>query len=245
MSTIPASLQLWSVRDAVKADFAATVQAVADIGYAGVETAGYGNLDATAAATAITAAGLKCSGMHVALARLRHEADEVLIEAKALGTSHVICPFFPRELTTSAAAFVALGEELDRIGAYFRAHGVALHYHNHEHEIARFDGRLGFDWLLDAARPANLGCEPDVYWLTVGGKDPAAFLREQGRRAKLIHLRDKTEIGTGAVDFESVFAAADAVGAVEWYVVEVGEPSIEPLAAVRQSWEKLRSWGRV
>ena len=63
----PVALQLWSVRDDVKRDFAATVAAVAKIGYAGVELAGYGNLDAKGAKAALDAAGLKVAGMHVGL----------------------------------------------------------------------------------------------------------------------------------------------------------------------------------
>ncbi len=39
MNTPPVSLQLWSVRDEMNKDFAAAMQAVADIGYPYVETA--------------------------------------------------------------------------------------------------------------------------------------------------------------------------------------------------------------
>ena len=59
MARIPVSLQLWSVRDATAADFAGTVAQVARMGYDGVELAGYGNLDAAAAAAAVKAAGLR------------------------------------------------------------------------------------------------------------------------------------------------------------------------------------------
>ncbi len=49
MKKTPVALQLWSVREDAKRDFAATVAEVARIGYAGVELAGYGNLDAQGA----------------------------------------------------------------------------------------------------------------------------------------------------------------------------------------------------
>ena len=52
----PVALQLWSVREDAKRDFAATAAAVAGIGYAGVELAGYGNLDAKGAKAALDAA---------------------------------------------------------------------------------------------------------------------------------------------------------------------------------------------
>ncbi len=56
MSKIPVSIQLWSLRDLTKTDFAATMAEVAKIGYTGVETAGYGNLDAAGAAKLVAEA---------------------------------------------------------------------------------------------------------------------------------------------------------------------------------------------
>jgi sugar phosphate isomerase/epimerase len=244
MARIPVSLQLWSVRDATAADFAGTVAQVARMGYDGVELAGCGNLDAAAAAAAVQAAGLRVSGMHVGIAALRADLSRVACEALLFGTRHVICPYYPRELFRSGAACAAIGEELNAIGARLRAHGLRFSYHNHDFELATVDGRRGFDWLLDAAEPRNVGCEADVYWIHVGGKDPATFIREQGRRIELLHLKDEAELGGGPVDFPAVFRAADAIGSVEWYVVEVEKYHHAPLESVRLSFEQLRAWSR-
>ena len=61
----PIALQLWSLKDDVAGDFSGTVARVAEIGYTGVELAGYGNLDVRGAKAALDAAGLKVAGMHV------------------------------------------------------------------------------------------------------------------------------------------------------------------------------------
>jgi sugar phosphate isomerase/epimerase len=240
---IPVSLQLYSLREATKADFAATVAEVAKMGYTGVETAGYGNLDATAAAKAVKGAGLACSGMHVGIGALRADLSKVVEEALLFETRHVICPYFPRSLFHSAAACAAIGAELDAIGARLRGFGLQFHYHNHGFELATVEGRPGFDWLLDAAAPQNLLCQADVYWVQVGGKDPAAFIREQGRRIQLLHLKDEKEIGTGPVNFPEVFAAVQSIGALQWYVVEVEQYNAAPIDSVRQSLDQLKRWG--
>ena len=244
MSKIPVSLQLWSLRDLTKTDFAATMAEVAKIGYTGVETAGYGNLDAAGAAKAVAAAGLKVSGQHVGIDALRNTPDQVIGDALLLGTRHVICPWFPKELLATAAACQALGEELDAIGARLRAHGIQFHYHNHDFELKIVEGRRAFDWILDAASPRNLLCEADVFWVHAGGKNPGEFIREQGRRIKLLHLKDDREIGAGPVNFPEVFAAAEAIGAAEWYVVEVEKYNFSPLESVRRSFEQLKQWGK-
>ena len=98
--------------------------------------------------------------------------------------------------------------------------------------------------MLDAAAPRDLGCQADVYWVQVGGKDPAEFIREQGRRIRTVHLKDQAEIGGGPVDFSKVFDALDGIGAVEWNIVEVEEYNYEPMESVRRSFEQLRTWGR-
>jgi sugar phosphate isomerase/epimerase len=243
MTSIPLSLQMYSLRDDAQNDFAATVAEVARMGFAGVELAGYGNLDATAAARALQDAGLKCSGMHVGLERLRANPVQVAAEARLFATREVICPWFPPALLDTREAFLGLGAELDAIGGQLRSYGVQLHYHNHDAEWRVFDGRPGLDWLLDAARPAHLLCEPDVYWIKVGGGDPARFLREQGRRVRLLHLKDEKEIGTGPVDFAALYAALKELDTVAWAVVEVEHYNHSPIESVRQSFAQLQTWG--
>lgn len=238
------SLQLWSLRDLTKSDFAGTMREVARIGFAGVETAGWGNLDAAAATQAIRDAGLVVSGMHVGIVPLRTELNRVIDEALACGASDVIVPYWSPGQFRSAAACAEIGQELDTLGSRLRAYGLQLHFHNHAGEFAVVEGRRVFDWLLDAAQPRNLGCEADVYWVKVGGSDPAQFIREQGRRIRLVHLKDEKELGTGPVDFPAVFEAVDRIGAVEWYVIEVEQYSFGPLESVRRSFEQLRAWGR-
>ncbi len=238
------SLQLWSLRDQTKADFAATVHEVARIGFAGVETAGFGNLDATAAAAALRDAGLTVSGMHVGIQVLRTELNRAIDEALLCGATDVIVPFWSPAQFRSGAAATEVGQELDQLGARLRGYGLRLHFHNHATELKVVDGRRVFDWMLDAAQPRNLGCEADVYWVKVGGSDPAAFIREQGRRIRLLHLKDETELGSGPVDFPSVFAAVESIGAVEWYVIEVEKYNHAPLESVRRSFEQLRAWGK-
>lgn len=240
----PISLQLWSVRAHAATDFPATIAKVAKAGYDGVETAGYGNVDAATAAKAIADSGLKVSGMHVGIARLRTELTQVAVEAHALGSSHIICPFLPPALFTSASACQTLGEELNEIGARIRGLGFSFHYHNHAHEIAVIDGRRALDWMLDAAEPRNLGCQLDVYWSHVGGKPPADYIREQGRRIRLLHIKDEAELGSGPVAFPPIFAAAASIGAVEWHIVEVEKYNHDPLESARLSLETLRGWTR-
>lgn len=241
---MPVALQLWSIRDDLKRDFAGTVAEVARIGYTGVELAGYGNLDAAGAHAALVAARLSVAGMHVGIAALRNDPDRVVAEARLFGTHHVIVPWWPAEEFVSRAAVEKIAEELNELGARLRASGLQLSYHNHAGEFKLLDGRPVFDWLLGAAEPRNLSAELDVYWARVAGYAPEKFLRDHGARVKLVHLKDEAELGSGPVDFPAVFAAIDSVKSAEWLIVEEEKYHHSPLESVRLCFEQLRSWGR-
>ncbi len=244
MKKIPVALQLWSVREDMKRDFAATAAEVAKIGYAGVELAGYGNLDAKGAQAALAAAGLRVAGMHVGIAALRADPEKVIGEALAFGSRHLTVPFWPPDQFVTIAAVEKIAEELNAIGAKLRASGLQLSYHNHAGEFKLLEGRPVFDWLLGAAEPRNLGAELDVYWSHVAGCAPEKFLRDHGARVKLIHLKDETELGGGPVDFAPVFAAAENVGAVEWFIVEQEKYHHAPLVSVQHCFAQMQRWGR-
>lgn len=242
--TIPVALQLWSVREDMKRDFAATVAEVARIGYAGVELAGYGNLDAKGAKAALDAAGLKVAGMHVNITSLRTSPETIIADALLFGTRHVTISYWPPEQFVSVAAVEKIAEELDAIGSKLRASGLQFSYHNHAGEFKLLDGRPVFDWLLGAATPRHLGAEVDVYWVQVGGYSPEKFIRDHGARVKLVHLKDEKELGAGPVNFAPIFEAVDEIGAAEWFIVEQEKYNHAPLDSVRLCFDQLKTWGK-
>lgn len=239
------ALQLWSVRDEFRRDFAGTVTAVARMGYPAVELAGYGNLDAKSAAEAVKAAGLRVSGMHVGLPALRANPEQIAIDAHGFGARDVTCPFVSPVLLGSADACRRLGEELGRIGAVLRAYGLRFSFHNHAHELALIDGRRALDWMLDAAAPQDLAWQADVFFLQTSGCNPSACLRAVGRRVPLVHLKDEYELGQGPVDFPALFETIDQLGAAEWLIVEQEKYHHSPMESVRLNLEQLRRWGRL
>jgi hypothetical protein len=57
---------------------------------------------------------------------------------------------------------------------------------------------------------------------------PRSSCSDHGARVPLIHLKDAKELGTGPVNFDEIFAATDAVGAVEWFIVEQEHTTTPP-----------------
>jgi len=244
MKSIPISLQTYSLREEMKADFAGTLAEIGRIGYAGVELAAHRDFNLDALKAAVTGAGLKVSGMHVSYDALHADLNAAISDARHFGTKHVICSWWPGTHYTSAAACQKVGEKLGEIGAGMRDFGLQFSFHNHAQEFRVIDGRNIMDWILSAAAPRDLAAQPDVYWVCKGGYSPARFLREQGARCPLIHLKDEKELGSGPVNFDEVFAAAEQIGTVEWYVVEQERSERKPIDAVRACFEQLKRWGK-
>ena len=240
----PVALQLWSIREEVKRDFSAAVAAVAEIGYDGVELAGYGNLDAKGAREALDAAGLRVAGMHVGYAALTNDIQVVISDALALGARNVVCPFWPPSHFVSAAACERLGEQLGEVGRSLLPFGIRFGFHNHASEFKVFEGRPAMEWILGAAEPRHLFAEVDVYWAQFAGYSPGKFIRDQGCRVPLLHLKDSKELGTGPVRFDDVFAASDSVGAAEWFIIEQEDYNHAPIRSVGICYEQMKAWGR-
>jgi len=240
---VPLALQLWSVKESVAKDFAATAARVAGLGFKGVELAGYGSLDARGARAALDSVGLRVAGLHINPAKLG-EINQIIDDALALGSKHVTCAFWPRTHYVTAAACEGIGGRLAEFGAILRSAGLQFSFHNHDAELAVHDGRTVLAWILGAAPPRCLAMEPDVYWLHHAGYDPARFLLEQGARCPLIHLRDEAEIGDGPVDYPKVFAAIDAVSSAEWLIMEQDRFNHEPFESLRRGVDRLARWGR-
>lgn len=230
------AVQMYTLRNAglsVSEQFAH----VAAAGYSGIETFGPLQPPAAELLPLLQSNGLRVVSAHVALETLRDELDSVIAFHQALGNDTLVVPWLhPEARPTTREGWSDFGRTLDALGARCRSEGMRLLYHNHDFEIATFDGRFALDWLFDAADPANLGAEVDVAWVVRGGADPVALLERLAGRCPRIHAKDvarpgqnpgeegHADVGDGLIDWQALLAAARTAG-VEWAVVEHDSPT--------------------
>jgi sugar phosphate isomerase/epimerase len=87
--------------------------------------------------------------------------------------------------------------------------GMKLCYHNHDWEMV--NKQAGMNILLAETDPEKFFFVPDVGWMTVANVDPAAFIEQHHNRIAALHfkefapIRTFSELGTGYVDFPSVY----------------------------------------
>ncbi len=235
-------LQLYSLRDETKKDFAGTLRRVAEMGYRGVEFAGYGGMEPAALASLLRDLGLETWGSHIGGVPKDAAAWEQEIEMNlALGNRWLVCPYAAMQTRDDA---LRLADEMNRAAALLRKSGLRLGYHNHAHEFAADGGEYLLDILMSAADP-DIFLEVDVFWAAYAGVDPIRYISGYPGRQPLIHLKElgadgktNVEIGTGTLDFPGIIAAAEGLG-VERFIVEQEEYTMPPLESCKASLDAL------
>ncbi len=241
MNNLQIALELYTVRDETKQDFPATLQRVAHIGYAGVEFAGYGNLNSTEMSALLAETKLKAVSSHLGLDALESpQLDASIRYCKDIGCSFIVLPSLPKEYRTQEGIKV-LAPRLDAIGRQCLEHGITFGYHNHDFEFTRVGAIYFLDYLLETTDPSLVKIELDVYWAAYAGVDPVSYLQVLADRVVLVHLKDMaadrsmTEVGKGILNMQQICAFAQARGL--WGIVEHDHPQIPSLESARISFE--------
>lgn len=246
-------LQLYSVRDDIKADYAGTIAKVAEIGYTGVEAAGYSDgtfygMSPTDFKKSIEDAGMEVLSSHTTHPLAEKPADtdwdalwawwDTAIQAhKDAGMKFIVAPWMPTPGTL--ADLQAYCDYYNQVGEKCNAAGLRFGYHNHNFEFQEIEGQVMYDYMLANTDPAKVFFQMDVYWVGEGGKDPVAYFENYPGRFVLLHVKDEKELGrSGKVNFENIFNHAEKGGA-KYMIVEVERYTGTPFEGITESYNYL------
>jgi sugar phosphate isomerase/epimerase len=245
--TAPIAVQLYTVREALAQDFIGTIGKIADMGYAGVETAGNYGGSPEAGAALFRELGLQIAGSHIGLP-IGDDKNKILDTIAALGGKTLVCPWLPPENFQTLEGIQAVCDRINEADAHARARGMRLGYHNHDFEFAPLpDGSRPYDHMRRLLAP-TVFFEVDTYWVQTAGGDPAAVVRELGERAPLLHIKDgpavrgepMTAVGEGVINVPPIVEAGTAA---EWLIVELDQCATDMIEAVEKSIQYLTSKG--
>lgn len=244
MNNVKVALQLYTVRDETQRDFAGTLRRAAQMGYVGVEFAGYGNLTAQEMRALLTETSVFPASTHLGLPALQQsQLDASIRYCLDIGCPSIVLPSLPHE-RRNRQGVQELAPHLNAIGQRCQEHGITFAYHNHDFEFTRVDGIYLLDYLIQATDPSLVKLELDVYWVAYAGADPVLYPQTYADRVALIHLKDMaadrsmTEVGKGTLDMGHIYAFAKARGL--WVVVENDHPQIPSLESARISLEYFK-----
>jgi sugar phosphate isomerase/epimerase len=235
----PVAVQLYTVREAARDDFAGTLRQLAKGGARAVEFAGYGGMPVPELRALLDELGMRVSGSHVPLTAWEGQLEATLADIIALGGEYAVVPFVPVERRGGASFARSLAADLNRWAAEAKQAGLGFAYHHHDFEFVPLpdgDGNTLFDILVQETDPDLVGIEVDAYWAAHAGVDPARLLGELQGRVPLLHLKDmaagpeRTDVpaGEGILRWDEILPAASAAGA-RWWIVEQDNP-VDPIA---------------
>ena len=230
-SNTPIGLELYSVRDALKHDPEGTVRAVAGLGYQCVEF--YGPyFDWTEPQTKqmrklLDELGIRCYSTHNDQKNFGPENIQRAADMNSiLGCKYVVMA--SSDPKPGLDGWKGIADELNTAAEKLESSRLKPGYHNHASEWKPIDGVRPMEVLAKNTKPTVM-LQLDVGTCVEAGSDPVAWIKANPGRIRSLHLKDwssdpakgyKVLFGEGDADWKSIFAAADSVGGVEYYLLE-------------------------
>jgi sugar phosphate isomerase/epimerase len=251
---IPVGLLIYAVLADWKKDFNGTLTAVAQMGYEGVELTQYESW--TPARAREVRALLDSIKLPVFSTHTEPEyfipgdKMKVAIELnEILGTRTVCCV---RGLATTPTgigyhakasaepdAWRELSEVLQSASETLKQHKMTCSFHNHAVEFQTRDGVRPIDIL---AKSKDLLFHVDVNVCRRAGTDPVAFMKQYPGKTESLLLTDgpadaerhAPALGKGDIPWKDVFATAESVGGVKYYLITHGATELTPVETIKR-----------
>ena len=242
-------LQLYSVSEPAGKDFQKTVEAVAKIGYDGVEFAGYGGLSAKDLKKLMADNGLEMAASHEGLPG-RDNWEKTLEYAAEAGIPKLIIPYMSAgQWFPSRPTFRNTLKEVTEYTNLAATYGIQIGYHNHGHELMEYGGMSILDRIAKYT-PDNFLLEVDCFWVEFGEQNAYEFLKTHTEKATTIcHFKQMLEqeekanvtLDKGYIDFKQIADLLKANNA-EWAIIEQEPGSVtDQLAAAKINHDYTRT----
>lgn len=205
----PWGVQIYTVREQLKTQAAATFKAIAEIGYKEVEVLHAGMADSVRLARAV---GLSPVSLHIEsplvtgdwsayrdmakamgtqLPPDSYDINAMAAGAKALGIKYLVVSYLMPAERSTPGFFDSFPDAMNKAGEAVKKAGLQLCYHNHGFEFEKgSDGRTVLEAMMSRFDRSLVKLELDVFWVSITGADPVSLLQQHSGRVALMHLKD-------------------------------------------------------
>jgi sugar phosphate isomerase/epimerase len=265
-------VQLYSVRDAMKANPLETLQQLSKIGYKNVEHANYVDrkfygYNAREFKKVLDDLGLKMVSGHTVM-RSQHwdaaakdftnEWKYTIEDAAVLGQRFVISPWMDESLRKNYDELMRFLELFNRSGELCKKSGMMFGYHNHDFEFnTNVNGKNLYDIILQNTDPKLVIQQLDMGNMYDAGGRALNVIEKYPGRFLSMHVKDEikgsgegghqyesTILGKGVIDVKKVLDLAQNIGGTEHFIIEQESyQGQNPLDAVKEDLEIMKKWG--
>lgn len=266
---LPIALQLSPLGGELVKDFDGTVAKVKEMGYDGVEFAGFFRKDAAYARKVCDDNGLKIISNHTLFEDLYYDTDKrkrIFDDCKTIGADYLVVAYLMEDCRPGVGDFAKFVNGMKELGRQALDNGITLCYHNHSFEFEiEVEGKYLYDMIFDNISIELLKPQPDLAWIAVGCEDPVKYMKKYNGNIPTVHLKDFYSeelllrepkkgirpdfrpVGYGMLDVADVIRTATKCG-TKWLIVEQDEksvmrPDLTYMDNVRMSIDYIRSLG--
>ena len=238
------AVQLYSLRHHMEngESFLDILKKVKEIGFDGVEFAGFHGYGAEELKKVLDELGLVAVGAHMGLDDFREENLEATLEkGRILGAKTLGIGGADTKTETSLNEVIAVMGNADKVAEKY---GMCVYFHNHTEEFKEplFNTVPGtvFERLSEACH-----MQIDTYWSFHAGNDNYALISQYKDRIPHLHIKDGLDghpmaLGEGNNDLTTVVKAAKDNG-IEWLILENDDPEPDGLSDITRSMEWLKA----
>lgn len=256
-------LQLYTVRDYMQKDPAATLAKVAEIGYNSVEgTYAAGKFNTVAPAKfkkLLKQNGLIMPSCHYRLGEEKVDGqtpvgtilsgwEKAVDDAAAIGQKYMVCAYLSEPERGDLDHYKKVADDFNKAAEVCKKAGIQFCYHNHDFEFIQQDGKYPYEILLANTDKDLVKMEMDLFWITKANQDPIGLINAHPGRFPLWHMKDMdktsermfTEVGNGIIDFKKILTHASTAG-LKYFFVEEDKCPGDPYDSIKMSYKYIKN----
>ncbi|MFM6936346.1 MAG: sugar phosphate isomerase/epimerase family protein [Aquirufa sp.] len=266
-------VQLYSVREDMKKDPQATLNALAEMGYKYVEHANYNNRkfygwEAKEFRKRLDDLGMKMPSGHTVMGKLHWDDAKndftdlwkyTVEDAAVMGQELVISPSIDMGIRKDKNLLLKYMDIFNKSGELCNKFGMRFGYHNHDFEFSeKLEGELLYDIMLNNTDPKLVAQQLDIGNMINGGGVPAEVMKKFPGRFVSMHVKDEVPAktghehfestilgkGSGQIDVQALVKLGDSAGGTKHFIIEQeAYQGLQPLDCMKENIAIMRGWG--
>jgi sugar phosphate isomerase/epimerase len=264
-------IQLYSVRDAMKADPLSTLKKIADMGYTRVEHANYIDrkfygYTAQEFRKILDDLKLQMPSGHTVMTPQHWDESKndftdvwkyTVEDAAVMGQKFVISPWLDERVRTDKDALKRSMDMFNKSGELCKKSNMKFGYHNHDFEFTTMVGDMRlFDYILQNTDPNLVAQQIDIGNMYGRENSAISLIEKYPGRFELMHVKDEvksartegtgyesTILGRGVLPVKEVLKAAKKAGTVHLIIEQESYQGIDPIECVKIDLQTMRKWG--
>ena len=266
-------VQLYCVRDEMKANPLDTLQQVSKMGYTNVEHANYVarkfyGYSAAEFKKILDDLGLKMPSGHTVMGPQHWDSatkdftDEwkyTVEDAAIAGQQYVVSPWLDESLRKNYDDLLRFLELFNRSGELCKKSNMKFGYHNHNFEFKySLNNKKIYDIILENTDPNLVAQQLDIGNMYGGGGRAIEVINKYPGRFELMHVKDEiksskgemddpyesTILGTGVINVKQVIdLALKSGGTIHFIVEQESYQGKAPVECIKEDLKIMKNWG--